>query len=57
MISAIEYFKFCLKTISMDYPESSLREVTHFIDSPVIQTIAVANQKLQISRLLIRKRN
>jgi len=41
----------------MDYPESSLREVTHFIDSPVIQTIAVANQKLQISRLLIRKRN
>ena len=47
MISAIEYFQFCLKTSSMDYPESSLRELTHLVDCAVKQTIIDANQKLQ----------
>jgi len=47
MISAIEYFQFCLKTSSMDYPESSLRELTQLIDNAVTQTMADANQKLQ----------
>ena len=47
MISAIEYFQFCLKTSSMDYPESSLRELTQLIDCAVEQTITDANHKLQ----------
>lgn len=47
MISAIEYIQFCLKASSMGYPESSLREVTHLIDTAVTQTIKDANQKLQ----------